>query len=614
MKLILLPRNQNKQTCELYPEQTGDPAGMNLELTAQTAQVYYDVYYDLEIQWDGQMPDRFFVSINGDLKSGYPESTGPLSAIFHCSSSNGEYNLFSDCYGFVRVEVESFFRNGSDEERSFCYSDYLEVMIRQDRLSSSLSRMFEYIGRQHRRFLQTDAARPAPSIDVAERRDRTFERQITLLNQIRNVYEHYLPFFKANPHLVIDSAYEVRDFERLRQIDPSTVDYIVRHPDLLIPTDLPYGIEYEGQKYLPSQTLVLETRQSRDCYENAVVMGFFETVLDGIETLRKKIGGYVASIERVTRTQGSYTSSADVIIRLFREQLLSYINKLDLIQSGMQKLYWTYKNFLPVRSARLDRLPKLTPVFLSVGAYRQIYEMIMQWFDFGSYSFRSEEFMLPFMVNSSVYEYYVLFKFAEALENNGFVYQPAESQCFSYVIPDKRIRPLRHTNTFLFRDSGGSSAVLYFQPVISGSDYSETRNNGINLRRTTTHGLKARSVFPGFRRGFYNPDYILKIKTGSKEKYLIADAKFKPFTFEEIPDLAYKYAFSVQPALPESELAGVAVFYGKTFGDKAELRDLFDLFSNDRFPKFWFTSLTESEVCTADSQTQMFGQLIRKLM
>ena len=200
------------------------------------------------------------------------------------------------------------------------------------------------------------------------------------------------------------------------------------------------------------------------------------------------------------------------------------------------------------------------------------------------------------------------------MENNGFVFQSTESICFPYITPDKRITPVRHTNTFVFRNNDGHTAVLYYQPVISGKNYSETRNNGIALRRITTHSMKNPNDFPGFPEGFYLPDYVLKMKTETGEKYLIADAKFKPFPGRDIPDLVYKYAFSIHPASADAEVTGIAVFYGKGFSERAELKDLFDIYSDPRYPKFWITSLTESDGCPMESHMEMFEDLIKKLL
>ena len=493
------------------------------------------------------------------------------------------------------------------------YSDYLEVMILPGEASDALDKMFGFIGSRHQRYIFADSFMISPSLNIQEKRGKTFSRQMGLLMQIQEVFETNLPFFKANPHCIIDSTYHVREFEKLRQVQPATITYIVQHPDLLIASGQRSGIEYQGRYFLPVKTLVQEAEQSRDCYENAVVMGFFESVITGIHSLLKKTDAYLDFFDLISPDQGEYRSSARVIMNILREQLAENRKSLVRIQTAISNLYWTYKNFLPVTPVRIDRLPKLTSVFLSVAPYRQIYEMIVQWLDFGNYSFRSEEFLLPFMVNSSLYEYYLLFKIADALEKQGFIYHPEESYRFSYNAPGNSYTQVPHTNTFCFRNKLDQEAILYYQPVIAGKTWSEADNNGIGLRRATTLSFDS-GGFPGWLDGYYTPDYVLKIRTGSSEKYLIADAKYRNFRGGQIPELAYKYAFAVQPASQNADLVGTVILYGKDYSEPAGMKDIFDVYSDPRFPKFWVTSLTESDGCPTESHVEMLEDLIGKLL
>lgn len=616
MKLTLFPQGLS---CEIHK---GDPSGeTGLELERAVFgrfQVFSDRDYDcISIQWDGPAPNDFTVSVNGERKYGWIETADSGDSLYHLQKNESERfgpcKLFEDCYGFIRIEIECRFWENSSYKSVTYYSDYLEVMILPGEASDALDRMFGYIGSRHQRYIFTDSLISDPVLSMQDRRGKTFSRQLGLLSRIQEVFETNLPYFKANPHSIIGSAYHVREFEKLRQVQPETIRYIVQHPEHLLPSVQRSGIEYQGRYYLPVKTLVLQAEQSLDCYENAVVMGFFESVIEGIHSLLKKADALLGVIEAVSPDRGDYRSSVRVIMDLLLGQLMENRRKLVRMQYVIGNLYWTYKNFLPVTPIRVDRPPKLTSVFLSVAPYRQVYEMIVQWLDFGSYSFRSEEFLLPFMVNSSLYEYYLLLKIADGLESQGFVFHPEESYRYIYSAPGNQYTQVPHANTFFFRDGSGRIAVLYFQPVIAGNTYSEAENNGIALRRTTSLSFGS-GGFPGWKNGFYTPDYVLKVRTGSREKYLIADAKYRNFRAGQIPELAYKYAFAVQPASTDAELAGTLILYGKDYSEPAGLKEIFDIWSDERFPKFWFTSLTESEKCPPESHSKMFGTLIQKLL
>ena len=616
MKLTLLPQ---ELSCEIHEGNPSEEAGLEFERTAfGRYQVFSDMDYEsIRIQWDGPVPNDFRVSVNGERKFGWIETVSESESSFQLQKNErdrpGPCKWFEDCYGYIRIEVECQYWENSVWKKVSYYTDYLEVMILSGEPGDVLDRMFGYIGSRHQRYIFADSVSVSSLLNIQEKRGKTFSRQLGLLRQIQEVFETNLPFFKANPHSIIDNAYHVREFEKLRQIQPATISYIVQHPDLLISSGQRSGIEFQGRYYLPVKTLVLDAEQSRDCYENAVVMGFFETVIGGIHSLLKKTDAYLSFFARISPDQGKYRSSVRVIMNILREQLSDNRKSLVHIQSVISNLYWTYKNFLPVTPVRIDRLPKLTSVFLSVAPYRQIYEMIVQWLDFGSYSFRSEEFLLPFMVNSSLYEYYLLFKTADALEKQGFVFQPGESYRFVYNAPGNSYTQVPHTNTFVFRDKNERSAVLYYQPVIAGNTFSEAENNGIALRRVTTLSFDS-GGFPGWKEGYYTPDYVLKVRSGGREKYLIADAKYRNFEGKQIPELAYKYAFAVQPASPDADLVGTVILYGKDYSKPAGMKDIFDVYSDPRFPKFWFTSLTESGGCPAESHMRMFENLIGKLL
>ena len=161
---------------------------------------------------------------------------------------------------------------------------------------------------------------------------------------------------------------------------------------------------------------------------------------------------------------------------------------------------------------------------------------------------------------------------------------------------------------------------MYFQPVIWGYNYSESVNNGIALRRTTSlsfdrHNNQAvRSLkIVGRSSTYYTPDYVLKCSGSDADTYLIVDAKLSPYDSViryQVEELAYKYLFSIQPSTENSVLLGVLILYGKNVNKKCELESVHDLYHAINTPDLWLTSLTESEQITASEQMATLSRVI----
>lgn len=223
--------------------------------------------------------------------------------------------------------------------------------------------------------------------------------------------------------------------------------------------------------------------------------------------------------------------------------------------------------------------------------------------------------MLPLMVNHLLYEYYVLFKLAEGIEQKGYVFNSKQSKNFHYPVTDPRYYAVDHYNTFVFENSSNEQIVLYYQPVVWGQRYSDALGNGISLRRSTSLSLNHEKETVPFktRNAFYTPDYIIKTKVENNERYLIIDAKLQSYTSVwngQIEKLAFKYQFSIQPARDNSTLLGVIITYGKSVDRSSSLELVHDIYASDKTPSFWIASLTEGEACGPDKQMDMIGAIV----
>lgn len=131
--------------------------------------------------------------------------------------------------------------------------------------------------------------------------------------------------------------------------------------------------------------------------------------------------------------------------------------------------------------------------------------------------------------------------------------------------------PVRHSwkymntncnNTFIF-DDNDKIVKLYYQPVIYDSDRSHV--NGVGLYRNNTISLNSDGEIGG-NGHYYVPDYLVKVESLGKTKYVIIDAKFSSIKTVKryyVSQLAYKYLFSLSTALEEEQISGLCIIYGK---------------------------------------------------
>lgn len=606
---MLLKLKNGNVVCRLHKITSGESRGLDIRRIADTKiHVYADREYDsFNIIFDEKAPIRLNVYLNNEPLQFVRRELG--ENVIKCILPQDSRLLFTDCYGYVSFEVECIW----EDHITYYSSDYLEVLVRSTEVTESLGAMVKYIGRYYDKYLRADYSLRGSS-GVAGREGK-ISHLLEMCRQVRDAYEQMLPVFKANPYRVIGSAYKVDGIEKLRQATPETLYYMAQHPELLVSTPIETAIQYDGTYYIPRKTLILNTIQNTDNYENRVVIGFLLTVLDCMSLLIADIRRYTDYCRIRHWGEGDYSSSVDAVMHIMGRALISQREEALEIYAAIKDLYRVYSSYFPVTEMVVQGLPEPTKVFLEEVHYRRIYKVIQNWFNFGSYDIEQEEYLLPFAGNSSLYEYYSLFKIAESLERNGFHFEPELSIRYDYpnvpwYVPGGKAE---HTNTFIFKKNGDEWMTLYFQPVIYGGAYSEENANGIGLRRATSLKLEG-TAFPDNRDSFYTPDFIMKYNGGEKDRYLIIDAKLSRIWTKLITDLAFKYSFSIRPADKNSELCGVLVLFGKEFDKPAELTSVYDICGCNGGPSFSFVSMTESEGCPVESHNTTLDEIVKELI
>ena len=170
------------------------------------------------------------------------------------------------------------------------------------------------------------------------------------------------------------------------------------------------GIKVGKRNFIPKNTLIINNKVSFDIYENQIVVGFLSSLINNVVTLRKEINKRVIDFSEEQITEDGYQASAFMIYGATKKKLENFSLELLKCVDELVALLKQYKHILPVSQFIVADVPKPTHTFLSIKQYNRIYKCIKKWYEFGIYDLKQDEFLLPFLANSQLYEYYVLLK------------------------------------------------------------------------------------------------------------------------------------------------------------------------------------------------------------
>lgn len=480
---------------------------------------------------------------------------------------NSKNRIFTDYFGYVIFTVKIKTSNDILE----LSSEYLEVAIRNNISNESIRKMIEYIYKNSPKYLTKCTDSIKDFSDTSRGKRNGLEYEISILEKILSEYEENMKYFKSDSKYKISSLNIVYDFEKLRDIKSETVQYIVSNPQFLTTVNYNTGISYNGINLQPIKTLVNKNNISYDTYENKIILGFLKLVYNSIDDKIKFLNLEIMK-KKVSNIKSGYT----VLIKEVNENFLKkkfevYKTKLFNIKKSIEKMYFIYKNIFKCEELLIEKLPKPSSVFINIKHYRRIYNIIIQWFEFGGYNFENEKLLLSLLKSSKIYEYYVLLNIANNIQKNKFLLK--ESKRFQYNLNKNSLYDnTDFENTFKFK-KGNKEIVLYYQPVV----YWNKSENSIGLFRNTNIGSD------GKIGNYYTPDYIIKKTENGVSEYSILDAKWS--TKESIikymlKDTVYKYCFSISTIDKNDILNEVLLINGKE--SLNEENSIYNIF-NSRF-------------------------------
>lgn len=532
---------------------TTENADNFLEIPTGKKFVYNDNIYEFTLLGTTDIPLKVF--INDEVYDIQLCSTSTDSITFKLRQC--ENKPFLHCFGAVKIEMEM--------TNTFYYSESIAVMVSNTAINDNVLNMVQFIYDNCEEYLYEEHKHSLKSVGIQDNEIKSLEAKIAFLRRTVDVYRQSYQYMKTNPYGKLEKTERVDSFSKLQSISQNTIRHIVNHIDELTAVNYDTGIRFNNQYYQPNRVLVECNSYSYDVYENRIIIGFLKTLVIDISGDIHMLQERTYFPQKATISSGYIDSMYQIFSRSLK-RIADIIDDLKSLEAEYTELYFFYSRLLDIAADPVRTLPVFTPIFRSINAYRQIYQIISKWFSIGNYDLSKDDFILSFISTSKIYEYYCLVKMLKHINQNMNM-KLIESKLMLYGVRNRYFSDTKYNNTFVFTKQE-TKLTLFFQPVIFGND---STINGISLyRNTSTNAQQDVRKKGGY---IYTPDYIIKIEKSGITNYIILDAKFSTtenIRIHQLQELVYKYLFSISTLNENESISGLYILCGKTSGDDQE--------------------------------------------
>lgn len=458
--------------------------------------------------------------------------------------------IFSTLFGYAQITIAITFPN---EETKILSSEYLIVAVDKNNNSEqSIKDMLTDIYNKNQSLLYYTTSKQFSlnSHEISKSQYKTLDSEIHCLHDIYTTYSKNLSAFKNNHKYKLVPTNKVDDFDKVKKITPSVLQYIQAHPEQLCISDSTSGIKIGKSFFSPIKSLVEFNVKNTEIYENKVVIGFLSYIISEINKKEKTICElHMSSKYKNIEHRDGYKLSTVIIRQLTEYRVMMYKDKLVDIKKAFIQLYNQYVKILGYNEIRINRQPKPTKIFLSIHHYREIFTIIKEWFVYGDYQLQQEKALMNFITADQIYEYYSLICMLEVFQNIGFDYVISPRN-INYQEPDHRYIKTMINNEYVIKQNN-LSITLYYQPVI----YS-------NLNKAKKYPLELFRV----DSDYYAPDFVLKFEMNKNIHYVILDSKWSNrYTIKkyEIADVLFKYGIGIRTICNITQQNNIWILQGK---------------------------------------------------
>lgn len=577
--------NSSLVNLNLHPLQEKQP--LSDVITLPKAKVFFNRKYSAQLMSPSVSDvQRFEMQLNSIvLNTSFSSNSGRIQ--FYDSFYGAR--IFNDCFGL------SFFtlRFKNSEGWQTLVSERFQVMVEPGSENFSVNAIGDYTASHNSMLLYGTRFDDVTRMPDAREESPSLEDKVRLLKKTAAQLEQALRVLRVSPRTktTVSAA-------RPSIGSPEVLCAIGRHPERLHRAPAGVGFKAAGQNFILDSTQFASSSQSTDVYENQVILAFIKAICDDICQLLPQLEQAMRQVPMTMISSEEYISSSSFLNAATRTSMSALIDVLSDLQQSYGQLYEHYRHVIPAREIQLAGVPRPTPAFLSLEAYRPIYQAAVRWFGMRSVGVRDLRFIQIFLQITTLYEVYVLTKLQQFLLDQGFTLRSSWRQVYAFDWQSLyENTPIN--NVFEF-EKDELKITLFYQPVLY--DNRHEHSSPVGLYRNTSLSFP-RNWGESARGSYYTPDYILRIghRRASGAQYVLADAKYANLSnvrdFKTIP-LVYKYLFSLTPENPADEITGLYIFQGKNAALNTTpqlLHSIYDLADDPRqvFPQVEIVSLYE---------------------
>lgn len=446
-----------------------------------------------------------------------------------CYESEKEI-IFEGCFDLTCISV--IIGNSFEDEKVY-YSEYLRIATTKQ-TAHQVEQMLCEIEENIPNFLEVCFSRGKKRSGLIKNDMRSIWNTLKIIDEIISVYEENYSYFCNHKKSIIEQEPIIVDAKDMRKIDQDSLVWIASNPDNLVWTEKESVIKFKKKNYTPAKIKTYKSTYSYEIYENKMVLGFLQSIIDYID---HQMSGFIKEISKLEAIPNNIIAQIPNTHELTGRCIYVYykgvIGRFDQKREFLQGLYYRYERMLECVATSVAALPKLTNTFKHVYHYRVCYECMVKWFEAGDYSFDHLNYLFKLKTLSRIFEYYCLIKLQKAIVKNGYVLTEASR----IVIEDAEDNFEDINNKYVF-SGHGYELILLYEPLICVNSL----NEGVNLYSTGYNFIKSKW------NNRWTPDFVIKIETYNSEYYYILDAKysnFKNVRKRYMPELVLKYGTQI---------------------------------------------------------------------
>lgn len=413
--------------------------------------------------------------------------------------TNQKSRFFEDYFGYLKIEINSFEFNFEVRIQKLQVPELEEILI--------------YLWNQNPIIFDNFFSKSSINSKLNDNK-----QNLNYSSKFVNIFEEYYNFFKNKynifktlPHNVLRVKNNIKEYE-LADISNNSIDWLINnldelHIDYAFKNE-PNSIQINNNYGIIDKILTEEKIQDFNIYENQIILGSFDFVLLEITKIKYVIKENLTTKQNYQK--GFYSINEFKII-----PFLKLKDDLDKIESKLKALQRNYfKIFINAKSK--NSFPKLTPVFSTKRHYTEAYNKIKLIRDI-NINLDGELHLLNIKKLSSLYERFNLFVLLNSiLEKNPI------------NIEQENIKIDSNTSQEFNFEFKNLKISLYYD------NYMSNLINHTGLQRIS--------------KGYYRPDYIIKLTTQKNTKFCILDSKYsfeKTVKSEHLNNCIKKYILDI---------------------------------------------------------------------